>query len=149
MAKNEASTHPIADGAMVRLSRELTAEERRWVVLPHGGDRITVEDFFTAGTEDDEIPVDFYEAHDEHGCTVVIPADAIEIVRSASEMAARRVPTPEQIAKELGITDGWSDAFDIDEWIRSGDEIECYGRTSDDLPFGFRVKVVAAWETDL
>ncbi len=144
------TAHPLEDGTLVRLSRELTEDEHNWVALPHGRDRITVNDFFTAGDPDqNEIPVDFYEAHDEHGCTVVIPANAVEVVKTAGEMAARRVPTPELIAKELGITEGWSDAFDIDEWVRSGDEIECYGRTSDGLPFGFRVKVVAAWETDL
>lgn len=143
------TTTPLEDGALVRLSRELTDDERSWVMLPHGGERITIEDFFTAGDpEQDEIPVDFYYAHDEHGCTVVVPADAVEVVKTSAAMAARKVPTVEQIAQELGITDGWSDAFEINEWVRSGNEIECYGETGDGLPFGFTIKVTASWETD-
>lgn len=146
------TTHPLDDGTLVRLSRELTDDEWGWVTLPHGRERITVEDFFTAGDPDqDEIPVDFYEAHDEHGCTVVVPADAVEVVKTAAEMAARKLPTKQQIADQIA-TELLNEfeTFETDETVRLGDaEVEVYGRTHDGLGLGFRVKVVTSWETDL
>jgi hypothetical protein len=144
---------PLPYGTLVRLARELTDDERGWVTLPHGGDRITVKDFFLAGNpDDDEIPVDFYEAHDEHGCTVVIPADAVKVVQTAAEVAARRPPTREQIrdglASEIIGFLGY-DGAEIDETHLVGEhEIEAYGSTRDGLGFGFTVRVTAAWETD-
>lgn len=145
----------MTDGAIAKMSRLLTAEEQRWVTLPHlhAQTRLTIEQFFEAGDpEQNEIPVDFYEAIDEHGCTVVVPADAVEQVYSAAEAAARAMPDPEQIAEAVqsAVTSLFvhSDRFDVEETVRSGREVEAYGRTDEGLTFGFRVTVSAPWRTD-
>lgn len=140
------TTTPIAEGALVRLTREV--HDLR------AGTEFRIGEYLEprpeAEREDDEIDVPHYYGDVNGGCNnVFAPADAVELVKSAEAMAARKVPTVGEIAQELGITDGWSDAFEIDEWIRSGDEIECYGKTAEGLPFGFTVKVTATWETDL
>lgn len=140
------TTTPIEDGALVRLTRS-----------HHDlgiGTEFRVDEYLepnpVAEREDDEIDAPYYYGSRNGGSfNVFVPADAVELVKTAAQMNARKVPTLTEIAKELGITDGWSDAFEIDEWIRSGDEIECYAKTDEGLPFGFRVKVIAAWETDL
>lgn len=144
------TTHPIADGSLVRLTRELTDDERSWVTLGHGTEW-TVDEYVPAlqAPADDEIDVAFYEATDAHGCSVTVPADAVEVVKTAAQMAARTVPTVTELTAELGITNGWSNRFDIDEWHRSGDEIECYATTSDGLRFAFTIKITGAWKTDL
>jgi len=142
-----------SDGDIVRMSRPLTDDES-WVVLPHRSypdTKITIEQFFEAGDpEQNEIPVDFYEAVDEHGCSVVVPADAVELVMTASQAETRRMPDPGTIAKAVqsAITSMYDDGIDIDETIVLGNEVEAYGRTSDGLTFGFRVTVSKPWRTD-
>ena len=142
---NDTAT-PIEEGALVRLTRD--ADGYR------AGFEFVVDEYVEprpeSEREPDEIDAPIYYGNANGGSgNVCVPADAVEVVRTAAEMDARKVPTVQEIAQELGITDGWSDAFEIDEWIRSGDEIECYAKTSDGLPFGFTIKVTAAWETDL
>ena len=139
-------THPIEEGALVRLTRNVhdLRAETEFVISEYVEPRPENE------RDPGEIDEPIYYGNVNGGINnVFAPADAVELVKTAAEMAARKVPTVQEIAQELGITDGWSDAFEIDEWIRSGDQIECYAKTNEGLTFGFTVKVTAAWETDL
>lgn len=146
---------PIEDGSRVRLSRELTEEERGWVMLGHGAEFV-VNDFLSAASnpdpQPDDIDVDFYEGSDDHGCSVVCPADAIEVVKTAAEMRSRTLPTREEIAKQIaGALLDEFDTFETFETAVLSDPglIEVYGKTHDGLGLGFHIRVLHVWETDL
>ena len=147
-------THPLPEGTQIRLSRELTEDEKKWAAAPRYDREFTVDEFLTAGDPaHDEVPVDFYVGNADGGSgNVCVPADAVEVVRTAAQMAARRPPTRPQLrdAVQSQLTGLSTDTFECDETDRDGDfAIEVYGRTTEGLPFGFRVRVEQVWETDL
>lgn len=146
-------THPIPEGSLVRITRDLAGDD-----FPNyrRGFEFVVDEFLRAedNTEPEpgDIGVDFYYGSTDGGSgNVYAPADALEVVKTAAQMAARRIPTREQIRNEIAskLLD-YFDTFETDETVRLGDaEIEVYGRTADGLGVGFRVKVTSAWQTDL
>ena len=153
------SGHPIGEGALVRLSRDLTDEERGWFgsTCAYRGQEFVIEEYLpAAGNPDpqpDDIPVDFYYGSANGGMNnVTAPADALEVIRTAAQMAARRPPTRPVIrdAVQSALTGLSADTFECNETDRDGSVcIEVYGRTTDGLPFGFRVRVEQVWKTDL
>lgn len=144
----------LQDGDLVKLSRELTDDEREWITMPHGADGLIVEDFFEAGDrEKDEIDVDFYYLHDAHGCTVVLPADALELVLTARDVATKGYPSVEQIrdavSSELVSLDHYGSNFQAYETWKSGEgKVEVACRTETGLHFAFEVTVSKPWQID-
>jgi len=149
------TVHPIAEGALVRLARDLTDEERGWFGgdYVHCGQEFVIEEFLPVADnpdpEPDDIPVDFYYGSANGGVNnVTAPADALEVVKTAAEMDARKPPTPRQILDGLDLL-GDYDEFETYETEADGKGRTVYGKTADGLPFGFTLHVTAIWETDV
>lgn len=143
----------LPEDTIVRPTRELTEDEKAWAHFPSHArprdERYTIDEAFPASAEPGEPDVAIYECRDEHGCTVVLPASAVEVVMTAAKAQARKLPTPETILSELDLL-GDFDTFETDMSDRDGANArEVYGRTHEGLTFGFRVRVVEVWETDL
>jgi hypothetical protein len=109
-----------------------------------------VEDYVSAEDAEDGVP--FYWGSTAGGINnVTVPADsALELIRTAKQQADRALPTVEELCQHLGsalLSD--SDTYRISETMPDGSrDVEVYGRTEDDLPFGFRVRVTGVWRTD-
>lgn len=149
----ETVTHPLPEGTIARIGRQMTSEEESWSHFPrHAVGRFTLDEFVRAADnpdpQPDDIQVDFYEATDEHGCTVVVPADVVTVVMTAAEASARTLPSPETLLAQLDLLGSFED-FETDESDRDGEfSREVYGRTHEGLTFGFRLTVAQVWRTD-
>lgn len=107
------------------------------------GSVLVIGDYVSAEQADDGTP--FYWSQGSSGDSWFFEGDA-ELVRSASELAARKVPTAEQIASDLGGVIGNFRLIDVDESDVDGSSVDFYGTTDDGLSVGFRVRVERVWE---
>lgn len=115
------------------------------------GEEFTVSDFWPGGDPDEGfIPFPFYCGDANGGSNNrQAAADKVELVKTAEQMAARRVPTPEAIIAELTCL-GDYDGFRTDEADRpAGASREISGITDDGLPFAFTITVSNVYEADL
>ena len=138
----------MATGAQARLLREAkslsgpTAKDRTY---PQGF-TFTVEDYVSV--EESEGGNAFYWGSTNGGINNVnFLASDVEQVKTAEEMAARPLPTPQQLAVLLGSGIG---SFDADGFELVGADysdgdgtVEFDGLTADGLPFSFAVQVTA------
>lgn len=145
-------TEPLPQGTLVRTTRYLVGPNALDAVDRPVGFEFEIEEFVTAGDPaSDEIGVDFYYGNARGGINnVVVPADAVEVVRTAEQQRARKLPTRTQIRELLGL---WmladADHLKITETSPDGPvSLEVFGRTDEDLPFGARVVVEQVWRTD-
>lgn len=134
---------PIEEGALVRLTRDVDGYG--------AGFQFVIDEYVEprpeAEREAGEIDAPIYYGNANGGSgNVCVPADAVEVVKSAAVLAARKLPTAEQITEALSI-DSWD--LEFDEWTKSGNTVEVYGRTEDGLTFGFTLTVSRPWNTDL
>jgi len=82
---------------------------------------------------------------------VWFPADAVELVRSASEMASRKLPSRKELAQQISssIHGGWGTALTIDETEYEGEgRVLVYGEAENGLRVGFTLTVSDIQETD-
>lgn len=154
MKAEKKAFEPAERGALARLKAPTPAG---WHQPRPEGFEFEVEEYCPALEPGDEgygdegyIQGPFYYGNAQGGMNnVEVPADLVEVVMSAGQMAARKLPTAEQIRQFLAwrlCDDG--DDFEIHQTDRSGDEVECYGRTREGLGFGFTVKPTGLWRTD-
>lgn len=151
--------HPIARGARARLTADTPPG---WHEPARKGFTFVVEEFQPALKADDPnfgddgyIQGDFYYGNADGGFNnVCVPAELVELVTSAEDMAARRIPNITQ-ATRLVVDGLMSTSGEGAEFFEAGPEGEeggefavAYGRTDDGLPFGMKVAVVEVWETD-
>ncbi len=149
----------LGQGALARL-REATPEG--WHEPRPKGFEFEVEEFVPALKEgdpdfgdDDYIQVDFYYGNAQGGFNnVCVPADIVEQVKSAEEMAAREIPSLRDVSKAVssGLHSLMNDGMEFYETSVSGEDsapyVEGYGRTDDGLAFGVKVAVLEVWRTD-
>lgn len=140
---------PLPRGTLVRTTRDLLGPDAFDHVNRSKGFEFEVEDFVSAKEANRDVA--FYWGNQGGGMNnVAVQADAVEVVRTAEEQAARRPPDMPALRRMLGsalLDDG--DGFKITETNYDGDDaMELYGRTSKDLPFGVRVRIVDVWVTD-
>lgn len=87
------------------------------------------------------------DGHSEWGSEEVDHPDDIELVMSAADAAARKLPTTDEIAGALNLLgDGWGNKFNVNETDKDGSSVFCYGETDEGLPFSFRVTVSHVFE---
>lgn len=145
-------TEPLPQGTLVRTTRYLVGQNALDAVDRPVGFEFEIEEFVTAGDPaNDEISVDFYYGNARGGMNnVVVPADAVEVVRTAEQQRARKLPTRAQVRKFLALHVLSScDQFTITESSTDGPvSLEVYGRTDEDLPFGARIVVEQVWRID-
>jgi hypothetical protein len=145
-------TEALPRGTLVRVTRDLTGADMLDTMAHSAGFQFEVEEFVTAGDPaKGEIAVDFYYGNAHGGMNnVVVPADAVEAVRTAAEQRARTLPTRPAIREFLGrVMLDDCNRFKITETSPDGSVcLEAYGRTSEDLPFGVRVRIEEVWRTD-
>jgi hypothetical protein len=137
-------------GTLVRLTRDLIdlngADLR-------AGLEFSVEEFVTAGDPaQEEIDIDFYAGSAYGGYSNInVPADAVEVVRTAEQQQSRVLPSRTQLSDFVGKAlldehlDLYMDETSVDAALH---QVEVYGHTSEGLGFGFRVKVLDVWRTD-
>lgn len=145
-------TEKLPQGTLVRTTRYLVGKNALDGTDRPAGFEFEIEEFVTAGDPaKDEIAVDFYYGNVRGGMNnVVVPADAVEVVRTAEQQQARKLPTRTEIRELLGL---WmladADHLKITETNPDGPvTLEVYGRTDEDLPFGARIRVEEVWRTD-
>lgn len=138
-------TKPYPPGSLVRVIEDHEVDGS-WV---YKGAEYTVTEFVPAGDpEDDELPYDWYWVEDAYGSNREVRADKVELVKTAEQMAARRIPTAEQIIAQLhclGDYEGFelnaADSPDIDSR-------EISGMTDDGLRFAFTITVSSIYQAD-
>lgn len=105
-----------------------------------------VEDYVSAEEADDGIA--FYWGSNNGGMNnVTCPASAVQLVKTAAEMAARRPPTPEAVARHLNAM-GDHEVFDVDETEPDGNSVLLVGTTPDGLRIVVRLVVAEVYEVD-
>lgn len=132
-------------GSLVRVTED-HAIDGVWI---YKGEEYIIEDFVPAGDpEDDYLPYDWYWTEDTYGSNRDIRADKVELVKTAEQVAARRIPTAEQIIRELDCM-GDHDGFRIDEAdAPEGASREISGRTDDGLFFACTITVSNVYRAD-
>lgn len=115
------------------------------------GVEFEIEDY--VGPEDADDGIAFYWGSRNDGCNnVVVPADAVELIMSKTAMAARAIPTPEEISSYLASEVlGSGEGFSINETDRKGmapGTMLVSGQTNQGLYFGFELRIHQLVETD-
>ena len=142
------TTHPIEEGALARLLTDFHDLRK--------GTEFEVVEYLEPLPESEREPEDidapyYYGSNNGGYNNVFVPADAVELVKTAAQMSARTAPSMAEIRDQIsGELLGDFDTFETDETDRDGaNGVEVYGRTHEGLPFGFRVRVTDVWLTDL
>jgi hypothetical protein len=146
------TTHPLEVGALARITRDIAPTEFS-EKLYKAGKEFIVEDYVSATDSEDGVPFYWGSSHKTGNMhDVVVVADAVELVKSSAEMAARTLPTPASIAKYLAseaLGFGGDDfAFNEADYSAGDGSFEIYGRTTEGLPLGVTVKVIRVVQGD-
>jgi hypothetical protein len=142
-------TEPFKQGSLVRttkLTPNFAKSGSAKLVMTKPGFEFTVEEYISA--EEAEDGTAFYWGSAQGGCNNVAAwASDIELVKTADEMAARRIPTVPEVV-EL-ISSALIGAEGVHETDRDGvSGVEVYARAENGLTYGFRVHVTDLWRTD-
>lgn len=136
-------------GSLAKIIRDIPADDHNHAL--HEGQLIEIEDYVSAEEADDGIP--FYWAS-THGTgnqnDVSVNADCVELVKTAEQMQARRIPTVTEIRDFLSsalLDDG--EGFSVTETDRDGENgVEIAGQTDDGLRFAGTIRITSLFEAD-
>lgn len=131
-------TTPIPNGAMARLTRDITSHSDREY---RKGQQFIVSDYIPA--EEAEDGQAFYWGNINDGMNNITAfADDVEQVMTAEQVNGRAVPSVQAILNSLMSCNG-GDGFDVHSADgNSADRTVTFeGRTDDGLPFGFTIKL--------
>jgi len=136
--------HPLPEGTKVRVTR--TTDHPR---AAHASTEFLVEDYVSATDAEDGVA--FYIGSTVNGCSSVdANADAIEIVMTAEQMAARALPSMAAVRRYVGNLAGDVDGFEVNGSEPVGDNlVELHGETDDGLPFTVTVEIKSIVQVDL
>lgn len=142
-------SNPIESGALAKITRDIPADDHNPTL--HTGQLIEIEDYVSAEEADDGIP--FYWAS-SHGTgnshDICVNADSVEVVKTAEQMNARRIPTVSELRQFLGsalLDDG--EGFRVTETDRDGENgVEIAGQTNDGLRFAATIQITTIYEAD-
>lgn len=137
----------IEPGSLVRVTEDHKMGEDGDEVSK--GSEFTIDEYVPAGDpEQDYLPFDWYMGIDEYGSYREAAADKVELVKSAAQMAARRIPTAEEIVAALDCLNDY-DGFRITEADRpEGGSRELAGHTEDGLYFACTITVSNVYQGD-
>lgn len=136
------TTHPIEAGALARIIRG-----------GNTGREFIVEDYVSAEDSEDGIPFYWGSSHKTGNMNdVTVAATDVELVKSGADMAARTLPSAQQIAQHLGseaLGFGSGEfSFSEADYSAADGSLELYGRTADGLPMSVTVKVIRIVQVD-
>lgn len=136
-------TAVLPTGALGRVTEDHTLDQRRIFK----GSTFEVEDYVSSEEAEDGIP--FYWCSNNGGLNnLCVLADKVELVKTAEQMYARRIPTAEEIIAELDCLDDYED-FRIDAAESpDGNSREISGRTKDGLFFACTITVSNVYQGD-
>lgn len=142
-------TTPIEPGALAKITREVPAAGRRRAL--HPGELIEIEDYVSAEDAEDGVPFYWASTHGTGNMNdVTVNADNVELVKTAEQMNARRIPTVTQLRNFLGselLADG--EGFQVTETDHDGENgVEIAGRTDDGLRFAATIQITTIYEAD-
>lgn len=114
------------------------------------GTEFVVDEYIPAEKSEGGVPF-YWGSRPPSSGDLSVPADCVALVKTAEEMAARKIPTRQQVMDEISLELLSSfESFDTDESVEDGEASrEVYGKTADGLPFAFKITVESVWETDL
>lgn len=111
------------------------------------GQEFVVDDYISAEKSEDGVAFYWGSTPPSSG-NVAVPADAVMLVKTAAQMAARKPPTPQEVIEQLDLLGDYR-TFRTTESDPDGDgSREVFGKTHDGLPFAFRITVESVWEAD-
>lgn len=143
----ETMTTPFPQGTLVRVTE--THEVGDETISK--GEEFTVSDYWGGDARGREGYIDFpfYYGDASGGCNNrVAAADKVELVKTAEQMNARRIPTPEEIVAELNCL-GDHDGFEISQADRpDGASRELSGHTKDGLFFACTITISNVYQGD-
>ena len=144
--RDELAAEPFPVGSLLRVTETHTMDGE----VIHAGSEFVVEEFVPAGDpEEDYLPYDWYMGNADGGFNNrEAAADKVELVKSAAQMHARRIPTTEAIIRELDCLDDY-EGFQIDAADSpDGASREISGRTDDGLLFACTITVSNVYQAD-
>lgn len=146
-----AVVHPIPVGTEVRTTATATVDGPNAVVPYRKGQFLVIEEYVSGAEAADGEP--FYWCNEESGLApLIVDADHVEVVRTAAERRARKVPTLDEARTFIGQLCGQEDdRIEINEvdYTGTGDNpVYLYGRTEEGLPITIAVKVLAVQVRD-
>jgi len=130
---------PIPNGAMARLTRDITSHRDREY---RKGQQFIVNDYVPA--EEAEDGRAFYWGNINDGMNnITVSAEDVEQVMTAEQVNGRRAPSVQAILNSLMSCNG-GDGFDVHTAQGNADDrtVTFEGRTDDGLPFGFTIKLI-------
>lgn len=138
----------LENGALAKITHDSTDE---WEGKKYrAGTLIEIEEYIDA--EEAEDGQAFYWAS-SHGTgnmnDITVDAAHVELAKTAEQMAARRIPTMEELRDFLGsalLDEG--DTFEVTETDRDGAGVEIAGKTHDGLRFAATIQITSIYEAD-
>lgn len=141
------TTTPFPNGTLVRVTETHDVGEE----TISKGEEFTVSDYWGGDAQGREGYIDFpfYYGDARGGMNnLVAAADKVELVKTAEQMNARRIPTPEEIVAELHCMDNY-DGFEITAADRpDGASRELSGYTKDGLFFACTITISNVYQGD-
>jgi len=136
-------------GSLAKITRDIPADDHNHAL--HLGQLIEIEDYVSAEEADDGIPFYWASTHGTGNMNdVSVNADCVELVKTAAQMNARRIPTVTEIHDFLGsalLSNG--EGFSVTETDRDGENgVEIAGRTEDGLRFAATIRITSLYEAD-
>lgn len=138
----------LESGALAKITNDSTKE---WEGASYKAGRlIEIEDFVSAEEAEDGIAFYWASSHGTGNMNdICVAAEHLEVVKTAEQMSARRIPTMEELRDFLGSALlGNGDTFDITETDRDGAGVEIAGKTRDGLRFAATIQITTIYEAD-
>lgn len=136
------STEIFPYGTLVRVTEahQLDGEHR-----VEKGQEFTVDAYVSAESDDG---IAYYVGDDDHWTATYAAPDKVELVKTAEQLAARRIPTAEQIIAELSCLDDY-EGFELNAAdAPEGASRELSGVTDEGLPFAFTITVSNIYQAE-
>lgn len=139
----------LESGTLAKITHDSTSE---WEGGGYKAGRlIEIEDFVSAEEAEDGIAFYWASSHGTGNMNdVCVSAEHVEVVKTANQMNARRIPTMEELRDFLGsaLLDS-GDTFEITETDRDGlGGVEIAGKTHDGLRFAATIQITSIYEAD-
>lgn len=142
------STTPLPAGTLARakgISRDVDIQR-----IIDRNTLFVIEDYVSAADAEDGITF-YWASSDGTGSVndIAIEARFVELVKTAEQMNARRIPNVDELRAYLGSALlGDADTFDVTETDRDGNGVEIAGKTHDGLRFAATIQITSIYEAD-
>ena len=135
-------------GTLAKITHDSTKE---WEGKGYKAGRlIEIEEYIDANEAEDGIAFYWASSHGTGNVNdICVASEHVELVKTAEQMTARRIPTMEELRDFLGselLGDG--DTFEVTETDRDGNGVEIAGKTRDGLRFAATIQITSIYEAD-